>query len=235
VNIPVYCLTSNAYVHALCGFAYCWEKYWPGQPVTIVRYDVRPPALGPLFTNVAIGRQADYAWSDGVIEWLTRICKDDVFVLVLEDYWLCRVPNIGCIEVAYNSVLNGNAVKWDLSGDRARYPHIRCDEYDASIIQSTDTARFQASLQAAVWRRGFFLEALMPGETPWQFERNGTRRIIAWRRDFGGRIIKGYLHDEPLRYINAIGGEGTMPNVYARKRFHPDMWAELEREGFVHG
>ena len=36
-----------------------------------------------------------------------------------------------------------------------------------------------------------------------------------------------------VEYVNAVGGEGNMPETWARKRFPIALWDELEGKGLL--
>lgn len=125
-------------------------------------------------------------------------------------------------------------VKIDLTGDRMKVPHGEPFTLaGVPVVESDKDAMFQTSIQAAIWRRDFFLRFATKAETPWQWEKAGTRRVITARNAglFDGRIL-GTV--EPLiDYVNAIGGEGRNPSQYDRRKFPPMLWDELAGKGFV--
>lgn len=224
-------LTSNKYLHCLPPLAYLFNRFWQGEPeVTVVRYDAKPPALPANFRNFAIGKQDEYDWSSGLRYFLERM-EDDLVLLMLEDYFLCRDAQVNVIAwLADYMTVNPSIVKIDLTNDRLKVPHHEWDV--AGMIRSDDKALFQTSLQAAIWRRDFLLSALQDGENPWQFEKKGTKRLIARReRGFDGVILG--MKTPPLEYVNAIGGEGNMPQVWAVQRMPKWMRDELNAKGLL--
>lgn len=223
-------LTSNAYLRCLPTFAYLFNKHWSAaQPVMVVRYDGRPPQLPANFEQFAVGNQSDFTWSSGLRRFLLSI-TDDVLLLLLEDYFLDRPVDRAKIAAMIAMMAAQPAIaKVDLSGDRARFENVEYPSYQSvALVRSTPDAPFQTSLQAALWRRGFLLECLHDSETPWQFEKKGTRRLI----ERGGALVLGLKHPA-LHYVNAIGGEGNMPDTWSLLRFPQPMIVELQARGLL--
>lgn len=215
-------LTSNKYVHMLPAFAYCLNKHWrPNPGVVVVRYDVRPPKLPSNFMQYAIGEQAKYTWSGGLMRYLSS-CGTDVMLLVLEDYLLCEDVNVEAVADLWERLAEDrNIVKVDLSGDLASRGAFPVGD---NLCVATEVTPYTASLQAALWRREALLDVLDATENPWQFEKHATGRIK-------GRVL-GTV--EPvLRYVNGVGGEGNNPGTWDRRKFPAALWAELSERGMV--
>lgn len=224
-------LTSNNYLRCLPPFAYLFNKFWSKeQAVKVVRYEIRPHNLPANFTNYAIGKQGDYTWSSGLIKFLNDY-QGDLILLMLEDYFLDRRVETGMIEWAWGHMLHHPEIaKFDLTNDRLKVAHER---HTDQIIKSASGAAFQTSVQAAIWRKDFLLRFLDPKENAWQFEKQGTRRVIEAREkgELEGLILG--FRQPPMSYINAVGGEGQNSDKWDHKKFPSDMWNELAGRGLV--
>ena len=230
-EMEIVVLTSNDYVHALPAFAYLFNKFWDaGQSVKVVRYDVRPPKLPGNFPNFAIGIQGDYTWSTGLKKYLHHH-TGDLILLMLEDYFLSQPVNVKRVEMLWQLMNNHPEIaKIDLTDDRLKVAHF---EYNNFMVQSDENALFQTSLQAAIWRKDFLTRFLSDNENPWQFEKNGTRRVIKARKagDFDGVILG--CKKPPVAYVNAKGGMGTQPDKWDFKKMPQWMIAELRQKGLI--
>lgn len=231
-------LTSNGYVNVLSGFAYLFNKFYPNQEVTVVRYDVRPPKLPANFNQFAIGLQSDYSWSGGLKYYLESI--DDEFVmLMLDDYYLDKPVDVSKIDCLRQFIeFNSKVVKIDLTNDRSKVKH---DLYEDSIltcvtnngqneiemIQSDINAPFLASVQAAIWRKDFLIAILNNKDNAWQFEKN--KRTKKYLQD-NNAVILGCVNP-PMSYVNAVGGEGNNPGQYDLKKIPSWMIDELKANG----
>ena len=135
-------------------------------------------------------------WSDGLIVMLQNI-PDDVFVLLLEDYWpIRRVDNIGVDTMADYMRGHKEILRVDLTDDR-QYAGDRFDigawgHYD--LIETPGDSPYQMSLQAGIWNRDLLLSLLRPGLNPHEVElylsptlhERGDMRVIGTRQ----RIIR---------------------------------------------
>lgn len=231
----VYILTSNAYTHVVGGFARLFNQYWgENQSVIVFGYDKTPLRLPSNFSFQTLGRQDDVTWSGGALRMLDVI-EDDPFILMLEDYYLYRPVNILRVQALYELMADTPTIsKIDLTDDRAKLDYsLYNPAKSADLIRSDDNTLFQTSLQAAIWRKSFMREYLRADESPWQFEKAGTKRVISDRRkDLSVGDVLGCLNP-PVWYINAIGGEGGHPHIWARNRMPDWMWSMLSAEGLV--
>lgn len=228
----IVCLTSNDYHHALPGFAWCFNNYWPNQRVEVLCYDAPLPDLPPNFTATRLGNQSDFTWSSGLLKYLDTFPEHQL-VLMLDDYWLSEPVR----QPVYFSLIPllhtyQDIDKIDLTDDRMNHPH-DIDAMRDWIISNHD-APYQTSIQAAIWRTTFLKRFLAPSETPWEFEKKGTLRLIAAREagTYTGKIIG--MEEPVVRYVNAIGGgQGAEYHIFAKKRFDKGMWSQLKMRGFV--
>lgn len=224
-------LTSNKYVHCLPAFSYLFNKFYPNQQVTVVRYDVRPPKLPDNFTNFAVGKQDDYTWSSGLKAFLNRI-EDDLVLLMLEDYWLDGFVQQDKIERCEQMMNEYHGiVKIDLTNDRLKVAHKPYPSYNSEMIVSYNNTPFTASVQAAIWRRDFLIKLLQPKESAWEFEKNGSKRAEKILNKNNSVILGCY--DPPMSYVNAIGGMGNKPDEYDFKKIPTWMQDELKARSLI--
>jgi hypothetical protein len=224
-------LTSNKYVHCMPPFSYLFNKFWdPGQPVQVVRYDVRPAKMPGNFSNFAIGVQDEYTWSSGLIKYL-HYHPGNLILLMLEDYFISEpVDKTQIARYWHMMKASPHIAKIDLSGDRLKVGHTDTND---DLVLSANDAPFQTSLQAAIWRKDFLLKYLDPQEDPWQFEKHGTKRIVNDRNlgKFDGLVLGA--KKPPLVYINAKGGEGNHPEKWDFKKIPDWMKGELKNKGLL--
>ncbi|MDD5517857.1 MAG: hypothetical protein PHV98_00715 [Candidatus Omnitrophica bacterium] len=230
-GIKVVVLTSNDYVHCVPAFAYLFNKFWsPKQQVTIARYEIRPPKVADNFYRPCIGQQSHFTWSSGLLEFLKGY-NSELILLMLEDYFLIEQVDTYTINELWQFMLdNPEVVKVDLSDDRLKYSH---EDFLIKLIKSDDDSEWQTSLQAAIWRVDFLKRFLNPAENAWQFEKEGTKRVIAARqaKGFDGLILG--TKNPPMKYINAIGGHGTNPGNYDFKKFPGWLKRELMEKRLI--
>lgn len=197
--------TSDKYLHALRPFAHLFNKYWGDDTDVIVGGFSEPSfELPSNFTFHSIGKQEDYPvdkWSDAVIKLLHSI-DDDIFVLMLEDYWISRPVNRDAIRMLGDYMRQfRNVLKMDLcmerlyAGGMTDYNH--CGYID--LIRSDPGSQYHMSLLTGIWNKDLLLRFLIPGETPWQVELEGTPRV----RAAAGEVLVLGTRQAPVRHILA--------------------------------
>lgn len=211
MNIPVLVTVSNKYLWCLKPFAHLFNQYWSSlQKVIVAGYQKPDFDLPTNFEFISI-REDEYDkdhWVDGLVDAMSYI-RSNLFVLMLEDYWLCRTVDCAGIGTLSDYMsLHGNIIRMDLTADRL-YAGGMVDydvfgHYDLIIARRSP---YQMSLQAAIWNKTllqkFIFEALPASEhSAWQFEIAGSD-IFTRHEDTSGVIVLG-TRQMPMRYVNAM-------------------------------
>lgn len=192
--MKIHLLTSDGYDWAVLPYSFLLKKYWPDHPPVVVG-GFTPPAF-PMpsgFSFVSIGDFNEYPvtkWSDALIRFLNLV-DDDIVLFMLEDMWMVREVNDHAVRMAYDYMRQFKYVaRLDLTGDRlnsrgpnGEWPSLygKLGEYD--LVQSNPDWQYHLSTMPAFWRKEHLLRVLVPGETPWQVELDGTPRLSALRRE----------------------------------------------------
>lgn len=211
--LRVFVITCDKYAWALKGFIHQFQKYWSElQPVVIAGYNLPDDIKLPDNFSFHSINKNDYPkeqWSTGLIQFL-RAVKDDHFVLMLEDYWLCRGVNHQAVGTLHELCTQFKVLRMDLTDDRQFNGEARPFElmpfygYN-DIIQTPASSPYQMSLQAGIWNRRLMLEVLNLDESAWQVEIGGSSRNAAKRDDL---LVLGTLQ-RPVRYANMFKGGST--------------------------
>jgi hypothetical protein len=227
--IPIYVLTHPTHHWLLQGFSFLFNEFWnePGQRVYVVTSGRDIPKLPENFGFI---RTSDLSWTDDLFT-LIAYTPHNYIILLLEDYWFTASAQISAIKEIYdwmktNPELCESILRIDLSGDRAsmksaiKYPNIRGIE----MVQTFPPVDYQMSIQAAIWNRDLLRRILVPGETAWQFEIDGTDRlnkrsdieVIGTKHRFINyeAVWRGRKHEfrnlEKIPYIDAIKRRGWL-------------------------
>jgi hypothetical protein len=179
------------------------QKYWLGIETVVVGFTEPDFELPKNFSFYSVGKFEDYPadrWSDAVIEFLNGV-EDEIFVLMLEDYWLTRKVDSRIIQLLEWYMLKHPEISGiDLTTDRLYGANIR--DYESldtiDLIVNDPPAPYHLSLQTRIWRKSEILKYLVPGESPWQAEIDGTGRMV---RDQA--VVLG-TRQIPLRYLIAV-------------------------------
>jgi len=183
--IPIYVLTNRKHHWLLHGFAYLFNQFWSAdQKVTVVSYgknDLKLPAnFG--FHSMANENYPVEKWSDGLIRFLRQI-NDDVFITLLEDFWLNAPVDTKKVMALYQWMQRTKgteieALRLELwrsvrSKKQTRFwGKIR----DIPIVTTGSGAKYRMNLQSNIWNAFLLSKVLVPGETPWEVEIKGTER-----------------------------------------------------------
>lgn len=128
---------------------------------------------------------------------------DDRFVLMLDDYWLCREADTYGVDIlSYSMSSYPNVIRMDLTtdvlhgyGDARKAKEVSAwATYD--IIEKGKDVPYMMSLQAGIFNRKFLLDCLRPNMTPWDFE------LYSPIYDLDYRVLGS--RQWPVRYINAV-------------------------------
>ena len=187
-------ITSDGYRHLMPEFAERFNRYASRSVgVTCLCYQL-PTILPENFSVVSLGVQPyGKDWTSGLIPYFRGFDSEDRVVLMLEDYFIDSGFDVEEIEIAGGM----DCDKFDLTCDRARFPHWVSPE-SGNLILSDQCARYRSSLQAAVWRVGYLRKFLQAYRTPWEFELIGE---IEATQD-GAKILGTY--NGIMRYKNYL-------------------------------
>lgn len=164
-QIPIIVTTSNRYLHLIPVFTYLMNKHWPNQEVTLLGYE-QPADLPENFTFVSMGKQGTVnEWSTDIRRHIESI-EDVHFIWMMEDT-LIKGVNDDALNIAYALACDGIG-RVDLSCDLMKREHTVDPVSD--IAFASQTSRYRLSTQPSIWNRGFLLQYLQQGMSPWEFE-----------------------------------------------------------------
>jgi hypothetical protein len=238
-SLKVYVTTSDYYNHLIPGFAYLFNKYWsPNQEVTFLCYTMPSYSLPDNFSMLSLGRPEHFGndvpewgegrrgihgenyptpkWTDSLRPTFERM-RDEHFILLQIDYFLNRPVELEKIELLKSFLSRRDVAKIDLTLDLARYRHHTFAGHgNIRIIFSDQNADYRSSLQAAIWKKDYFLSLLKPNRSPWDFERQGMYEL---KND--GKLILGIKQPRfgPVSYAN----------LYARGKLDQYEKGRIER------
>lgn len=211
-------MTSDKGQLALTGFFAQWRKYFKPQYnyTGLVcgftePYDIRTPHQ---FKFYSIGEFADYPasrWSDALINVLDN-AADDVFLLMLDDYWLTRPVDTTGLKMMFDYMYQfENVIKFDVTSERlfaeggGKYLY-GYNTYNTlgylDLIKSNHQSPYHLSLWGGLWRRDLLRRFIIPGETAQQIELNGTHRLA----QVGDELLVLGSRQSPLKHANVIQG-----------------------------
>lgn len=245
--MQVIVVTSDKYYHLFKGFRHQWRQYF-GLDANLILCGLTAPweldstAVNLGATFYSAGSPADYPpsrWSDKLIKILDEVAEE-VFLLLLEDYWLIRPADTQAIRMMYDYCFQfQNVLKFDVTTDRlfanggGQYLY-GYNTYETlgylDLIKSDFSSPYHLSLWGGIWRRDLLRRFLVPGETAQQIELNGTHRLA----QVGDELLVLGTRQAPLKHANVFqrGGwnDDPMTGLPALKAADRE---ELKRLGYL--
>lgn len=193
-------MTSDKYHYLLHGFMHQWMKYYDHQlndiadlPEIVVCGFTKDAIIDDLqstyeFEFYSIGEYEDYPvdkWSNALIKVLENVARDQ-FVLMLDDYWLCRPVNTQAVKMLVDYARQfKNVLKIDLCADRLNSNpdsyFYNLNTYDncgyLDLIKSPIGTQYQMSLWGGIWNREQMKRFIVEGERAQEIELYGTTRV----------------------------------------------------------
>jgi hypothetical protein len=236
--ISVLVMTSDKYLKALKPFTWLFNTYWSAfQEVTIAGFTPPDFELPPNFHFISLGAFSDYPigkWSDALLKALD-VTGFETFVLMLEDYWLCRGVDHEAVRMCDDYARQFKSVlRIDLTVDRLfaygpRYPqdvpHYGNLGY-LDLIKSEIDKPYHMSLMTAIWRTDNLRRVIRPGQTPWQIEIDDTP--VAAKMD--DLLVLG-TRQWPIKHVLAYRG-GNIDTGADLSGLQPEDAAYIEAQGW---
>lgn len=191
------------------------ERHWPGHPMIHVLHHSRAPERHAAKRTQLHDRGPDGSrWLGNLAEFLMSR-SEELFLLLLDDYALCGSAKVNVIAHAVELIQHNLAIGlfplcWYPAAGRER----RAGWDGIETLSGTPIL-----LQAAIWRRSWFLElarGMDERTSPWGFEALATRKAKSIPREIcaaqmptpayvGGHLIDGFdKSDWPLPYHNLM-------------------------------
>lgn len=229
--MQVIVMTSDNQHHCLMPFMYLWRRFFT--------YYIPSNSLGDLIRNGdfvfcgftkpeidfshwdwrfhSIGKFEDYPadkWSDAFLHVLDNVAQDR-FILMLEDYWLCRPVDVRGVKYLYDYMAQfQNVLKIDLDGDRLYINGGSTFLYNANtynfvghldLLKSPTGTPYQFSLWGGIWRRDLMRRYIIPGKSAQELELQCSDKV-------GDDVLVLGTRQMPLHHANIYrSGRGKTP------------------------
>jgi len=177
-SCAVLVVSSDGYKDLWPPFFHLFRQYWPDCPFPV--YLGAQTAVADFAGVTSLLAGPDQSWSNSLRYFLNQLETENV-LLLLEDFFLCR-------RVASDNLLKRLSALRSLNGTVLRLrpdpaPTIPVYGHE-EIGELHRLAPFRVSMQASLWNRQSLLALLRDGESPWEFELDGTLRSQAQPRGF---------------------------------------------------
>lgn len=170
--------SCDAYSDAWPPFFALFRKYWPDcpYPVYLMTNHERPEIPGVRI--LALGEDAK--WASNMLRAL-EIMPCEQLLYFQEDYFLQRPVSTALIRniLDFARVTGAGFIRLSGAPDYDR-PH----ENSLGLGLLAPGGKFRVSLQAALWKKSTLLRLLVPGESGWEMEIEGSRRSAELHEPF---------------------------------------------------
>lgn len=225
----------SVFVNSSDGFEDCWipfftllKKYWPNCHYTIYLNTEKKEfvfdGLNIISTKVQKNENRKLTWSECLIKGLKAV-DTPIILYFQEDYFIKSPVNVDLIEDFVGIMLKMNHVKHiglTPFGSRGGFKHT----FDNRLWEIKQNARYRISTQAGLWYKDVLENYLVPKESGWMFEINGTKRAQN-RNDFFCTVNRDiYGKDKNLIIDYILTG-------IVKGKWHPDIPALFELHGII--
>lgn len=194
--VTVLISSFQGYSDAWPGVIHGLNKYWPDCPWPIYLTTDAGELKDDRIRLMVVEGGKD--WSTGLLN-AVRSIQTPYVMYFQEDYWIMAPVDTQKMET-YVDHLEKHGLNY-----LRLVPHPEPDEPfppDPRLGYLAGGAAYRTSLQISFWRRTMLEGLLVPGESPWQFEINGTERSRKHGRTFLSTCRYGddeYFHG--IRYL----------------------------------
>jgi len=177
-EVSILVVSCDRYTDLWDPFFRCFFKYWPDCPY--------PVYLGTNYRKFADGRVSsldigrDISYSDNLLAMLSRVDSPWVILWVEDRFLSHRVSSERISEVIGKAARHQTGYLKLISASPLVNDHIEGEEFG----EIPKGAKYRACITIGLWRKEVLERLLVPGETAWEIERNGSRRSALFPERF---------------------------------------------------
>ena len=186
-NYSIFINTTDKFEDAWYPFFKLFKKYWPdfeGKIYLNTEYkDFQFPGLNIIAVKNCSKNNDSHqtSWSQSLIRALNSI-DTDIILYMQEDYFLNGYVKNDLIVKYVLMMKTHNICCLHLTDQNNKGPFSQSDVNDLWTIGQKN--KYLISCQAALWRKNFLSKYVRYWESPWQFEKNGTKRANVLKDEF---------------------------------------------------
>ncbi len=159
-------------------FFRCFFKYWPDCPYPVYLGTNHRKFADDRVESLAIGE--DISYSDNLIAMISRVESHWVILWVDDRFLSRRVRNDRISAVIGKAVRHQAGYLKLISASPLVNDHIEGEEFG----EISQYAKYRACITICLWRKDVLEKLLVPGETAWEIERNGSHRSASFPERF---------------------------------------------------
>ena len=178
-ELAIYIPSCDAYSDLWRPYFNLLQRHWPDCPYRVYLGSNALVYGDPRVTTLLSDK--GLVWADRCADHLSQIPEPNI-LMWLEDFLLRRSVDSASIAMAYEDFCRLDARVFRLvkrPGPSFLLPGVNYGPIEPG-------APYRISTQASFWKKSFLQEILVPGESIWQFEIEGSRRCDTYRNGFYG-------------------------------------------------
>lgn len=161
--------STDAYVRLWRPFFLYLERYWPDRPFEVI---LGANTRQPFFSKATVlVTRPNLPWGSHFQALLEQV-TDHYVLVIMPDYFLTDYTDTAAVLRAAELTYKPHVTSVRLVP--SPHPRGNCSQGEFLAIKPTDL--YSTSLVATIWRTRRLLRILQPDDTPWTFERQGSRR-----------------------------------------------------------
>lgn len=156
--------------------------HWPNCPYDVVLSTESKQYCCDFLQVKTVNSDSNLSWSSRLKDTLNQI-ETEYILFFLEDFFLMSSVKEEILLSAMNLMQRNSKI-----GVISFNPDIDNDlwftkgNYDKYFVEITRKSKYRINAVASLWRKDFLVSILKDGESPWEFEINGTKRAKFMRQ-----------------------------------------------------
>ena len=167
--------TCNQLAHLVPNTVGKLYKYWPGskENIVVLHFDKKPEVGCETYYMGPQGKWGR-SWSDPIRDTFMAEFDDEYFCLWLDDYILTEPVDMERLAEMEGWVRDG--VQKAILCSRS-IANVTCEPFHNGLLKVTQNSKWRSTLQAAIWRTGYFKFYLGYAQDAWDFETENQYRM----------------------------------------------------------
>jgi hypothetical protein len=200
--------TCDKYSFLWKEFVFLFNKYWDNN-IKIEKYFMTETLVDDSIEGFKFIKNGKIPYSNCLINTLNQISTKYV-LWMQDDYFLRRTIKKEMFDDYLKFVKENNVDRLGICEDSKYYSKKHIND---NFFKLNKNSQYTISMQSSIWNTEFFKSCVIPNETPWMFEINGTKRLN--RRNHSTYIVT----QNPPWYLEAL-----------RKGKYTDWYYKIKKE-----
>lgn len=213
-NVSLLVVSCDAYKDLWKPYFKSLFKYWPDCPYPVYLGSNKSEYSDSRVNGILIGQDKDY--SSNLIAMLHRV-ESPWVILWIEDLLISRRIDTEYISKLVNNAQENNVGYLKLATST---PWVFTKNKEQLMGAIPKGVKYRSGIGLALWNKETLLNLLVPGESAWEIERNGSHRSNSFVEPFYA-LTPNVRSNPPITVINSV----------IKGKWNPDVLTFLKKEG----